>query len=208
MSITAELSTYIMSTIDSAGYWAVGILMALESACLPIPSEVVMPFAGYLASIGHMDLIIAATVGAVGCNIGSTLAYLAGYYGGRPFIERWGRYILINHAEIEKVVRFFDRYGAAAVFIARLLPIVRSFISLPAGISKMPQWKFQLYSFLGSWPWCFVLAFIGFRLGKAWQNSPWLREMMHSFHLAIAIMIAFSILLYLFHKFRKSQDDI
>ncbi len=130
----SAIFSWLVTTVSTLGYGGVVGLMALESACIPLPSEIIMPFAGYLASTGRFSLIAAAFAGAIGCNLGSTAAYLAGAYGGRAAVLRWGPYVLLNLRELDRVDRFFARYGGASVFIARLLPIVRTFISLPAGI--------------------------------------------------------------------------
>jgi membrane protein DedA with SNARE-associated domain len=143
-----------VSAISAAGYPGVAALMAVESACIPLPSEIIMPFAGYLVSQGRLNLFLVATAGAVGCNIGSTIAYGIGRYGGRAVVLRWGRYLLFDARELDRMDHFFDRFGVAAVLVGRLLPIVRTFISLPAGISRMGFARFQIYTFIGSWPWC------------------------------------------------------
>src|SRR5689334_2500079 len=159
--IITTLAAWIVAVISATGYFGIVILMAIESACIPLPSEIIMPFAGYLVSQGHFNLVMAATAGALGCNLGSALAYAVGQYGGRPFVERWGGYLLITRRDLDAADRFFARYGSLAVFIGRLLPVVRTFIALPAGIVRMPLVKFHLYTFVGSWIWCFVLAYIG-----------------------------------------------
>ncbi|MGH6678897.1 MAG: DedA family protein, partial [Bradyrhizobium sp.] len=159
------------------------------SACIPLPSEIVMPFAGYLASVGKFSLVGAATMGAVGCNIGSTLAYLIAARGGRRAIERWGAYVFIRPAELAQTERFFARYGAQAVFVGRLLPVVRTFIAFPAGLARMPMLRFQVYTFLGSWPWCLALAYVGYVLGKRWDSDPTLRRLFHQFDAVIVLAL-------------------
>jgi len=126
----------------------------------------------------------------LGCNLGSTVAYWVGSYGGRRFIEKWGAYILMSRRDLELADRFFARYGSATVFISRLLPVIRTFIALPAGIARMPQAKFQIYTFLGSWPWCFALAYIGMKLGEHWESDPTLRDFLHRFDAVIVGAIA------------------
>jgi membrane protein DedA with SNARE-associated domain len=173
------------------GYAGIAALMAIESACIPLPSEIIMPFSGYLVSTGRFELAWVATAGALGCNIGSTVAYALGYWGGRPLVEKWGAYVLMSRRDLELVERFFARFGAITVFISRLLPVVRTFIALPAGIARMPQARFQIYTFLGSWPWCFALAYIGMKLGERWQSDPTLRDVMHRFD---AVIVAAGVL--------------
>ncbi|KDB05308.1 alkaline phosphatase [Defluviimonas sp. 20V17] len=174
------LAGFITGVISTLGYGGIALLMAIESACVPLPSEIIMPFSGYLVSTGRFSLLMVATVGAIGCNIGSTLAYLVGAYGGRPLVDRWGRYVLLSPADLDRAERYFARYGSVTVFVGRLLPVVRTFISLPAGIARMPFARFQIYTFLGSWPWCFALAYVGLKLGEAWNRSPALRRAMHA----------------------------
>src|SRR5579883_2493832 len=157
------LGAFVVHVIQALSYPGVLLLMAIESACIPLPSEVIMPFSGYLVSTGHFNLWLVALAGALGCNVGSVLAYYVGAKGGRPAIERYGRYILLSHHDLEWADRFFERWGSAAVFLARLLPVVRTFIAFPAGVSRMNQAKFHLYTFLGSFPWCLGLAYVGMR---------------------------------------------
>ena len=184
------LVSFVVAVISGGGYLGVTGLMAIESACIPLPSEIIMPFAGYLVSVGRFNLIGAATAGAIGCNIGSTIAYLVAAYGGRAAFERWGRYVLIRHEEIDRAERFFARYGAVTVFVGRLLPVVRTFISFPAGLARMPMLKFQIYSFIGSWPWCLALAYVGMVLGARWDSDPTLRRLFHEFDAVIIAVVA------------------
>lgn len=160
----------ILNAISYLGYPGIFFLMALESACVPIPSEVVMPFSGYLAYSGTFSLLWVTLAGSLGCLAGSLFAYYVGYHFGRPFILKYGRYFLLNKGHVSKAEWFFAKYGDATVFISRLLPIIRTFISLPAGIGKMNVWKFSLYTFIGSVPWCFALAYIGYFLGPHWET--------------------------------------
>lgn len=161
---------FIYWVMNGTGYAGIVILMAIESACIPLPSELIMPFAGYLVSEGRFSLFWAATAGAIGCNVGSIIAYEIGYYGGRPLVEKYGSYILMSRHDVEVADRFFKRFGGLAIFVGRLLPIVRTFIALPAGIARMPRVPFHVYTFLGSWPWCFGLAYIGVKLGDHWMD--------------------------------------
>lgn len=198
-----------VATISASGYLGIALLMAIESACIPVPSEIIMPFSGYLVSTGRFDLVLVATAGAIGCNLGSTLAYAVGHYGGRPLVERWGSYILLSRHDLARVDRFFARYGSATVFVCRLLPVVRTFIALPAGIAHMPQGKFQLYTFIGSWPWCFALAYIGEQLGARWESDPALRDTLHRFDAAIVGVLLILIVWYVARhwKHRLRAED-
>jgi membrane protein DedA with SNARE-associated domain len=201
--VLTAVATAIVDIISAFGYLGVLSLMALESACIPLPSEVIMPFAGYLASTGRFSLLGAATIGALGCNLGSTIAYYIAVKGGRKAIARWGAYVLIRPSDIDSAERFFARYGAAAVLISRLLPVVRTFISVPAGLARMPILKFQLYTFAGSWPWCFGLAYIGFVLGKNWDTNPILRSTMHRLDFIVAFVVIAAAAWFIWTRLRK-----
>ena len=201
--VISLLASWIVAVISAAGYFGVVVLMAIESACIPLPSEVIMPFAGYLVSIGQFSLIGAATMGALGCNVGSTVAYYVAAKGGRPAFERWGKYILIGRAEIERADRFFARYGSATVFFGRLLPVVRTFIAFPAGLARMPMLKFQIYTFLGSWPWCFALAYIGYVLGARWDSDPTFRKLFHEFDAVIVVVVLAGFAWFVWSRWRE-----
>src|ERR1700691_664548 len=168
--ILGILFAFISHLVAATGYAGIAILMAIESACIPLPSELIMPFAGYLVFQGTMKLVWVATAGAIGCNLGSLIAYEIRCHGGRPLVERYGRWILMGRRELDWADRFFDRWGEMAVFIARLLPVIRTFIALPAGGARMPRGKFHIYTFLGSWPWCLALAWFGMKLGENWRT--------------------------------------
>lgn len=161
--------TLVINTVSAVGYLGVLILMTFESACIPIPSEIIMPFSGFLVSTGKFSLIWVTLAGASGNLIGATITYIIGYYGGRPFVLKYGKYFFIKEKEVHHAEKFFARWGDFAVFIARNLPIVRTFISLPAGVAEMNFPKFVLYSFIGSIPWCFALAYLGYLLGSNWM---------------------------------------
>jgi len=188
--VLAVLFVFIKSLIAYGGYGGIVILMAIESACIPLPSELIMPFAGYLVFEGSMNLFWVATAGAIGCNLGSLIAYEIGCYGGRPLVERYGRWILLGRRELDWADRFFQRWGYLAVFIARLLPVVRTFIALPAGVARMPRLRFHIYTFLGSWPWCLALAWFGMKLGENWRG---LGKYFHRFDAVILVVLAIGI---------------
>jgi membrane protein DedA with SNARE-associated domain len=187
--IISALAAFIIAVISQTGYLGVMLLMAIESACIPLPSEVIMPFAGYLVYTGRFNLLWAATAGALGCNLGSIVAYEIGRYGGRPLVERYGSYIFMGHHELERAEQFFQRFGAAAVFIGRLLPVIRTFIALPAGIGKMPRIRFHIYTFVGSWPWCLALAWVGMKLGERWETDPRLKAWFHRLDAVIVLVL-------------------
>lgn len=168
--IAEFISIYVEAFISAVGYAGVFILMALESAAIPIPSEVIMTFSGYLAYQGKFDLILISIVGAAGCMAGSVVSYYVGLWGGRPFIDKYGKYFFMNHHHLDIAEDWFRKYGDKAVFFSRLLPVVRTFISLPAGMGRYDLRKLIIFSFVGSIPWCFALAYVGFWLGPHWKR--------------------------------------
>ncbi len=181
-----SLGSLIISIISHAGYFGVTLLMAIESACIPLPSEIIMPFSGYLVLLGRFNLFAVGVAGALGCNLGSLVAYYIGSLGGRPLVEKYGRWLLVTHHDLEMADRFFARYGDWAVFFARLLPVIRTFIAFPAGVSRMSQVRFQFYTFLGSLPWCLALAYAGMKLGQRWMS---LRDYFHRFDALLGVVI-------------------
>jgi membrane protein DedA with SNARE-associated domain len=169
-AVFEALEHFMTEVIGDYGYYAVIVLMILESACIPIPSEVTMVFGGFLVSRGRLDFFWVGMLGTLANVLGSWLAYWVGLVGGRPLIERWGRYIFLRPHELDRAEVWFEKHGEAAVFVSRLLPVVRTFISLPAGVAKMPFVKFTVYTFLGCLPWTFALTWAGFLLGENWET--------------------------------------
>jgi membrane protein DedA with SNARE-associated domain len=200
--IIAALSAFIISVISAGGYLGIAVLMAIESACIPLPSEIIMPFSGYLVYMGRFKLLWVATVGALGCNLGSAIAYAVGYYGGRPLVEKYGSYILLSRHELDWADRFFARYGNITVFVSRLLPVIRTFIALPAGVARMNQPKFHFYTFIGSWPWCLGLAYVGMKLGQRWDSDPRLRIWFHRFDAVILAVILIGIVVFVWTRWQ------
>ncbi len=198
--ILAAIFVFIKAVIATTGYGGIVILMAIESACIPLPSELIMPFAGYLVYEGHFNLFWVAMVGAIGCNVGSVIAYEIGYFGGRRLVERYGHWIFLTEHDLHWADRFFLKFGEAAVFIGRLLPVIRTFIALPAGIAKMPRVRFHVYTFLGSWPWCFVLAYIGLKLGENWNT---LGKYFHQFDAVIGAFLVLGIAWFLWSHWKN-----
>ena len=196
------LATFTIGVISGGGYLGIALLMAIESACIPLPSEIIMPFAGYLVSVGRFNLYLAATAGALGCNLGSIVAYEVGKRGGRPVAERWGRYLLIGPGEIDAADRFFARWGSLAVLVGRLLPVIRSFIAFPAGVARMKLVPFHVYTFIGSWPWCFGLAWVGMKLGDQWNSDPRIKAAFHRADLAIGVVLVALVAFYVWHRVR------
>jgi len=180
----------------TAKYAMVFFLMAIQSACIPIPSEVIMPLAGAYLCHSQMDLIVVALLASFASNIGSLPAYWVGARGGRPMVLRYGSYLLLSHHDIDRVDNFFNRFGSLAVLIGRMLPIIRTFIAFPAGVAKMNQVKFHVYTFIGSFPWCYALAYVGMKLGASFNTNPEFKEVFHRFHLAVEAVIAVAFVYY------------
>ena len=205
--ILALLVQFITHVIDVGGYAGIVALMGIESACIPLPSEMIMPFAGFLVYLGHFNLYFAATAGAVGCNLGSAVAYWIGAKGGRPLVERYGRWVLVSHRDLEWVTHFFEKYGSITVMLARLMPIVRTFIAFPAGIARMSQTRFHIYTFVGSWPWCFALAYVGMKLGEQWHTDPRLEQWFHRFHLVVELGLLFIVAWFLWVHLSRNRSE-
>jgi membrane protein DedA with SNARE-associated domain len=188
-SMSEKIIAILVGAIATGGYPAVILLMAIQSACIPIPSEVIMPLAGDALAHSQWDLIILATVASLASNLGSIPAYWVGARGGRPMVERYGSFLLLSRRDLDLVDRFFDRFGSITVLIGRMLPIVRTFIAFPAGVAKMNQLRFHIYTFIGSWPWCYVLAYVGMKLGATWNTDPRFKAVFHRFHLAVELVL-------------------
>jgi membrane protein DedA with SNARE-associated domain len=203
------LSYFIVATISTLGYGGVVLLMAIESACIPLPSEIIMPFAGYLVYKGQFNLWAVGIAGAVGCVVGSWVAYYVGLYGGRPMIEKYGRYILLSRHDLDLADRWFARYGEVIVFASRLLPVIRTFIAFPAGVARMNMTRFTLYTFLGSLPWCIGLAYVGQVLGEQWDKNETLKTWFHRFDFLIGAVILLAAVWWVWRHFKHSrpQDD-
>lgn len=188
----------------AAGYAGVVLAMALESCCIPLPSEIVMPLAGYFALIhpNTFSLLGVGIAGALGCLIGSAVAYGIGASGGRPLLLRYGKYILISKADSDRADRWFARYGSPVAFFSRLLPVVRTYISLPAGISRMNFGKFLLFTLLGSLPWTFALAFVGYKFGT---QLAALSTAFHGVDVVILVVIVGAVAYYVYHHIKKDR---
>lgn len=203
-SILEIIANWIINQISALGYAGVAAMMAIESACIPLPSEIIMPFAGFLVHTGRFDLHLASLSGALGCAIGSAVAYYAGMKGGRPFLIKYGKYLLIRTRDIDKADHWFGKYGESIVFISRLLPVVRTFISFPAGVARMHFGRFLLYSFVGSVPWCYFLAYIGKRMGEKWDS---IRSYFHNADIVIGLIIGLAFVLWLYHHLKPEKQD-
>ena len=187
--MSEKLIALLIGFIASTGYAGVALLMAIQSACIPLPSEVIMPFAGAVLAHSQWDLILLATIASLASNVGSIPAYWVGARGGRPMVERYGSYLLLSRHDLDRVDSFFTKFGAIAVLIGRMLPIIRTFIAFPAGVAKMNQVKFHLYTFIGSFPWCYALAYIGMKLGDKFRTDPRFKSLFDRFHVAVEVVI-------------------
>jgi len=192
--MSAKLVALLTGLSVTGKYLLVMLLMALQSACIPIPSEVIMPLAGVLLAHTQMDLIILATLASIAGNLGSIPAYWIGAKGGRPMVERFGGYVLLSRRDLDLCEHFFAKYGSITVLVGRMLPIVRTFIALPAGVAKMNQVRFHVYTFIGSWPWCYALAYVGMKLGSKWDTDPRFKEIFHKFHLGVEAVLLVGII--------------
>lgn len=206
--IIGILTSFVVATISAMGYGGVVLLMAIESACIPLPSEIIMPFAGYLVSRGEMNLWGVGIAGAVGCVLGSLVAYWAGMYGGRPFIEKYGRYVLLSRHDLDIADRWFAKYGEAIVFTARLLPAIRTFIAFPAGVARMNLPRFIIYTFAGSLPWCLGLAYVGQKLGEQWDKDPTLKTWFHRFDFVIGIIGVALVIWWVWRHIKHSRTPV
>lgn len=203
--IEQALLDFIAATYDAIEWPGVVLLMAIESAAIPLPSELIMPLAGWNLikdrGLGIEWLLLAAFFGALGNTLGSLVAYYAGLWGGRPLIEKYGKYVLISRHDLDLADRWFARWGNFAVFFSRMLPVVRTFISVPAGIARMPVGTFTVYTFAGSFPWSLGLAWAGYVLGENWED---LREWMRPADIPIAIAIGAAALWYVYRHIKRS----
>ena len=210
--LLAPVVAWMVAVMAAAGPLGVMLLMAIESACIPLPSEVIMPFAGYLAFQGKLTFLglgadnpvaqiwIAGIFGALGCNLGSIPAYEVGAWGGRRAIEKYGKYIWLHTGHLDQAHRFFERFGSEAIIIGRLLPVVRTFIALPAGIARMNRTRFHLYTFVGSLPWCLGLACIGYKLGERWNT---LGQYFHKLDAVIGALIVAGVAWFVYDHFKN-----
>jgi membrane protein DedA with SNARE-associated domain len=198
-----KLIAVLLGLSAGAAYTIVFLLMAVQSACIPIPSEVIMPFAGYKLAHDWTSLIVLATVASIASNLGSIPAYWVGAMGGRPMVERYGRYILLKKSDLDWADRFFDRFGSIAVLVGRMLPIIRTFIALPAGIARMNQVRFHIYTFIGSWPWCFALAYVGMKLGDQFDKNAQFKAVFHRFQLGVEAVIVVGVVWYVWTHWKN-----
>ncbi len=198
-NIIDALAQTVIHIIDLMGYAGVFLLMTVESCGIPMPSEVIMPFSGFLVAEGKLNFWAITFLGAFGNLVGSWLAYWIGHRGGRPLIEKYGKYILISKHDLNLADKWFKKYGDAAVFFGRLLPVIRTYISFPAGISKMNFKRFSIYTFLGALPWTALFAWLGVKMGANWEA---IRTKLHNFDMAMAVIVVVLIVLYIWRHLK------
>jgi len=199
------LVLFIQKVITMFGAFGISLLMAIESCNIPLPSEAILPFAGYLVMINKLPNIhIPAIFGAIGCVIGSIPSYYLGYFGGRSFVEKYGKYFLVSHHDLEIADKWVDKYGDFAFFICRMLPVVRTFISLPAGILKAKKRTFFLYTFVGSLLWCYFLVYVGIKMG---ENFEELKSIWHRFDIVIVSVIFILGIIYVYKHIKHLKDS-
>jgi membrane protein DedA with SNARE-associated domain len=200
--ILSSISSLVVETISRSGYLGIAVLMALESACIPIPSEIIMPFSGYLAFKGSFLFWQVVLWGAIGNLIGSLVAYFIGSLGGRKIILKYGKYFFVFSGDLERAEKWFLKYGGFGIFFSRMVPLVRTFISFPAGCAKMPLGKFSLYTFLGSLPWSFVLAYAGVVMGENWDG---LESYFRKFDWLIVSLVLASLIFFVYKQIKRKK---
>lgn len=194
----------IINNLSQLGHLGIFIGMALESACIPIPSELTLPLAGYMVFLGKGTVLSMTLISTLGCLVGSLLAYVIGYYGGRPFIIKYGKYIFISEKDFNKADRFFEKYGNQTIFFSRMLPIIRTFISLPAGIARMNLFKFIILTIVGSFPWCLLFVYLGKVFGANWHKVD---AMFKNFNYVIVGVLLILILIFIFKKVKAHEKN-
>jgi len=207
-AVEQQIVEFLSTVLNTIGWPGVVVIMALESANIPIPSEITMPLAGWMLVLENGQsqweaLFWGGFYGGLGCTIGSVVSYGLGAYGGRPFLEKYGKYLLIHRSDLATADRWFDRWGNWTAFFSRLLPIVRTFISFPAGVTRMRFWTFTVYSFIGSFIWCGALAWGGYQFGARWVE---LRAIMRPFDIPIAIAILAGAVWYIWHHVQRFRE--
>jgi membrane protein DedA with SNARE-associated domain len=203
--IITLLVQFVTHVIDLGGYAGIVALMGINSACIPLPSEIIMTFSGYLVYLGRFNLYLVAAAGVVGCNLGSALAYWIGAKGGRPLVERYGKWVLMSRHDLDRMTWFFEKYGSIAVLVARCLPIVQTFIAFPAGIAKMPRLRFHIYISVGSGVWCLFLAYVGMKLGERWHTDPRFYQAFHRFHPVIEVALLAGIVWFVWSHVKRAR---
>lgn len=200
--LLAHLAVFVTAVITTAGYPGIVVLMTIAAACIPLPSEIIMPFAGFLVAQGKFSFVGAVLAGVLGENIGAAIAYEAGRRGGRPLVARHGRYLLIDAHHLDLADRFFARFGPVAALIGRMLPIIRAFVAFPAGMTGMNRVRFHLFTTIGSLLWCTALVWVGKTLGSRWNDDPRLHALFRRLEVVIVIVALLAIVVFVWHRFR------
>ena len=203
-AIIDMLANAVIYVIGLIGYTGVFLLMLVESCGIPMPSEVIMPFSGFQVATGKMTFTMIVLMGAFGNLVGSWLAYWIGLKGGRPFIEKWGKYCLVSKHDLDIADRWFTNYGRLTVFFGRLLPVIRTYISFPAGISRMNFKQFSVYTFLGALPWCALFGWLGIKMGENWDL---IRKKLHDFDMSIAALVVIGVVWYVWRHLKLLKKD-
>ena len=221
--IVALLFQLVIHVINAGGYAGIVGLIALNSCGIPIPSEAIMPFSGALiyfhlnaanqlvppgqfggGNVG-LGLILVAGFGALGCNLGSAVAYWIGAKGGRPLVARYGEWVLMSRRDLDLMTKFFEKYGSIAILVGRMLPIVQTYVAFPAGIARMSRLRFHIYTTLGSWIWYFCLAWVGMKLGQQWHTDPRLEQLFHRFHVAVELAVLAALVWFLWSHLNRRR---
>jgi len=207
-SLLALVFQFVTQVINVGGYAGIAALITLNSSGIPIPSEIILPFSGNLVYLGRFNLLLVATAGTVGCNLGSAIAYWIGAKGGRPLVERYGKWVLMSSHDLDRMTAFFGKYGGITILVGRMLPVVQTFVAFPAGIAKMSRVRFHVYTSVGSWIWYFCLAWIGSKLGEAWHTDPRFQEGFHRFHLVVELALLAGVLWFVWSRVNREKHDL
>ena len=206
--IETQIIDFVRSMFDALSWFGIVLAMAIESACIPLPSEIIMPLAGWLLvaenDLGWGGILFASLCGALGNLIGSTIAYGVGWRWGRPLVDKYGKWILITHKDVDRAEELFRKHGEITTFVSRLLPVVRTFISLPAGIARMPYWTFAIYTFAGAFLWCIPLTWFGYHLGPQWEDF---RARAQYFDYIVAAVVVIGVVGFFGHRIRELRND-
>ncbi len=205
--LIALLGALVKSIIDAGGYKGIMALLVLNSSGIPIPSEVILPFSGYLVYLDRFNMLFVIAAGVAGCNIGSAIAYWIGAKGGRPLVERYGKWVLMSRHDLDRMVWFFNRYGAIAILVGRMLPVVQTYVAFPAGIARMSRLRFHIYTTVGSLIWYFCLAWAGMKLGAAWDSDPAMHEWFHRFHLVVFAALAAAVAWFIWSHLVRARTE-
>jgi membrane protein DedA with SNARE-associated domain len=203
LTLLVQLITQIIQT---GGYAGIAALMALNSSGIPIPSELIMPFSGYLVYLGRFNLLLVVIAGSLRCNLGSAVAYWIGAKGGRPLVVRYGKWVLMSQHDLDRMTWFFDRYGSIAILVGRMLPVVQTFVAFPAGIAKMTRLRFHVYTTVGSLVWYSCLAWVGMKLGQRWDTDPSLEQWFHRFHLVVELAILLGVVWFVWSRLNRRKS--